>query len=66
VPECPTTEHVRNAYVLEAVDHVHPDKAYAEFDRWLRSVKAEAWAEGVEAGRPTRTSNPYLKEPTNG
>lgn len=72
----PTTEEVRDGYELNASDLCrqplgHRDH-YAEFDRWLaehdRQVKAEAWAEGFDAGHYTGDeprececkTNPYL------
>ena len=50
--------------------------AYAEFNRWLRQVKAEAWDEGFDAGERDAFDlnenpgyecipNPYRQEQTN-
>ena len=44
------------------------DEGYAEFDRWLAGVKADAWEAGYEAGDSDRywdkgaTRNPYRDE----
>ncbi len=55
----PTTEEVRHAHVgKQAVCVNHGDwiteeqwaEFGAEFDRWLASVKADAWEEGFDAG----------------
>lgn len=43
----PTTEQVRDAYLL------NPSRDRKEFQRWLRELKAEVWAEG-------RRANGYL------
>ena len=55
----PTTEEVRNQWACE------PDE-YAEFDRWLASVKAEAWDEGYAVDRRFNapTPNPYREAVT--
>ena len=52
----PTTERVRNSYANDIASYPKPanvfeaaaraDSAKEEFDRWLASVKAEAWEEG--------------------
>ena len=42
----PTTEEVKIKYCLASGNRVEtPD----EFDRWLNSIKAEAWEEGAES-----------------
>ncbi|MGN0100737.1 MAG: hypothetical protein ACI39C_07340 [Dietzia sp.] len=82
-PYTPTTDECRNAYlaiqqtldgmsVLAGKDHaVRPvDSLYAEFDRWLAGVKADAWLEGYQQGycvepRPDWANaheNPYQQE----
>ena len=49
----PTTEEVRSAYhYYGKYPELAPDDntvTGAEFDRWLRQVKAEAWAEGAQS-----------------
>ena len=45
----PTTKDVRESYTyfrgaIPTVEHE------AEFDRWLNSIKAAAWADGADAG----------------
>ena len=49
----PTTEQVREAWRTARHDPgVLPDDvAFAEFDRWLAQVKADAWHEGYNDGR---------------
>lgn len=44
----PTTTHVRDAYVRQMRDAfvASTGEHEAEFDRWLRQVQAQAWAEG--------------------
>jgi hypothetical protein len=44
----PTTGDVRARYVRDHGAHFVSD--WAEFDRWLAEVKAEAWEEGFDAG----------------
>lgn len=48
----PTTEQIKDAYRRDRVWEVHNGgKIYAaEFDRWLDSVKADAWDEGYRDG----------------
>ena len=67
----PTTEEVRHAilYVVERLEYQgHPLPGGVEgFDRWLTSVKAEAWDEGWDDGlndsqspeRVVFVANPY-------
>ena len=46
----PDTETVREQYTREQPPHIGTvSEKRAEFDRWLRQVKAEAWDECVEA-----------------
>lgn len=48
----PTTGEVRDGYVKQMMHWTLPqqeNKWKAEFDRWLESVKAEAWDEGKRA-----------------
>ena len=45
----PTTEDVRYAYATRMAP-VRDSERYAEFDRWLNEVKAEAWEVGANAG----------------
>lgn len=78
----PTTVEVRFAYTdrrdfdsqIGLGDGPGDEEAGAEFDRWLASVKAEAWDEGHSAGETDmfthymhgaghpETPNPYRKE----
>lgn len=76
----PTTEEVRETYADAHcpdlyVGHEDSCPADPEFDRWLATVKAEAWDEGHHAGRLNETyrdhtrnfwrtppTNPYRKE----
>jgi hypothetical protein len=79
----PTTEEVRSNYDPSIADrfqkffsnHEHRKEDYAEFskaidaefDRWLRKVKAKAWDEGYVSGfeedkRFGATPNPYESE----
>ena len=46
----PTTEEVRKAHVTSWFVP-EPERAVDEFDRWLASVRADAWDEGY-AARP--------------
>lgn len=47
----PTTDEVQRSYwrgtALRSAEHIKEDAA---FDRWLKQVKAKAWAEGFDAG----------------
>lgn len=63
----PTTDEVREAWV----DHVHIASRHplpcTEFDRWLASVKADAFDEALVAadsfiGNGGDTPNPYRKD----
>lgn len=46
-PYTPTTDEAREAYSITVINgDVLPERA-AEFDRWLASVKADVWDEGV-------------------
>jgi len=45
----PTTEEVRHQFVAaEWLSNGVPLATYEVFDRWLQSVKAEAWERGVD------------------
>ena len=46
----PTTEEVRDSYDYQFTLGMSDISRIAEFDRWLASVKAEAWEEGFNAG----------------
>lgn len=47
----PSTDEARVAYRGNASElGTSTEEAGAEFDRWLASVKAEAWDEGHDAG----------------
>ena len=46
----PDTEEVKIKYRLASGNGF---EAPAEFDRWLNSIKAEAWDEGAKAGLDT-------------
>ena len=56
----PTTDEIRELYIWGAEDRafVTETQAEEEFDHWLNSVLAEAWADGVENEIP----NPYRTE----
>ena len=67
----PTTEEVRERFIDGfPIDTwaVARDSVGQDFDSWLRQVKAEAWAEGFDAGHYTGDeprececkTNPYL------
>jgi len=61
----PDTEEVSNMYSSPSwVTLAEESERYEEFDRWLDSVKAEAWDEGWNAGAswPQDDTNPYRKE----
>ncbi len=59
----PSTDVVLAAYMECEKRHVRtPDeKAISAFDRWLETVRAEAWAEGHAAGEGSvkAKDNPY-------
>lgn len=63
----PTTEEVRAHYIYEPR---HAEVHAELFDRWLASVKAFAWAEGVMAksnsssifDRDVLAQNPYKRK----
>ena len=63
----PTTEEMRERFILGALRRRDLDKEVADWDAWLASVRAEAWDEGWDRGledssRPERTVfvvNPY-------
>lgn len=61
----PTTEEVRRAVYDQYDEGWDRQVARDSFDRWLRSVKAEAWAEGHAqaianiAWPKERQDNPY-------
>lgn len=69
----PTTEEVREAYLdrkdfedaVSFIERRGDEVATAEFDRWLATMKAEAWEQGYDAaplgGRP-RQENPYREQ----
>lgn len=67
----PPPDEVREMWVEPLCTSL--SSAYGEFDRWLASVKAEAWAEGYSSGQdsvytssdewPAATANPYREEP---
>lgn len=55
----PATDEVRALYVAGTPAHrVSIHSGYAEFDRWLASVKAEAWDEGAMASESLSCENP--------
>jgi hypothetical protein len=63
----PTTEYVREAYRLSewSAYSSNNDEAVPEFDRWLASVKADAFDEGalwsaVECGAISNEQNGFL------
>lgn len=53
----PTTDEMRDVYTWDrCVKHGRDDSLdtrtfRADFDRWLASVKADAWDEGFDVGR---------------
>ena len=62
----PTTEEVRNQYSgFSTSNSNHTGQVYlnfAEFDRWLAEVKAEAWQEGWDTKPPyQKINNPYQR-----
>lgn len=61
----PTTEEVRNQYSgLSTAHSNHAGQVYinfAEFDRWLAEVKAQAWEEGYDSGAERN----YMDSPSN-
>lgn len=71
----PTTEEVRDRYWINDGGFSDPEDA-KRFDRWLASVRADAWDEGEEAGESNAlawdgwryrsdyvvASNPYRSE----
>jgi len=70
----PTTELVRDTFAAmrARVPSQHIASAKAEFDTWLRQVKAEAWSEGWNASAeymsdayvgPDDYPNPYSDAP---
>lgn len=70
VPDTPTTEQIRSAWT-DPEPGVSDEQFYSAeaFDRWLATVKAEAWQEGFndgvdeeKYGYVTR-SNPYKDAP---
>lgn len=73
----PTTEEVRNAYIEDEFGIPRESHLIPGFERWLASVKAEAWQEGAlwaaveigtishaDAAWLTPGDNPYRKETT--
>lgn len=61
----PNTEEVRELYWAVSGLPRRDPKAWEEFDRWLRKVKAEAWAEGRDSAHWVSfegrfDDNPYL------
>lgn len=65
-----TTEEIRRLHALK-VPHDQREVRNTEFDRWLDSVKADAWDEGAFAAALSldhgghNADNPYRKEQTN-
>ena len=71
----PDTHTVRERYWIATVNKTifpgvdeYANSVRAEFDRWLRKVRAEAWDVGFEAGMsdcghvPEVCTNPYREE----
>jgi hypothetical protein len=67
----PTTAEVSHRYMLGAWEESGDTSGddVAQFDRWLASVKADAWDEGQDAGwlnysaySPPVIENPYRGE----
>jgi len=57
-----STSEVRNAFVNYARLSVY-DRG-ADFDDWLASVKAEAWAEGLKVGWEATSDRTHYDMPT--
>lgn len=64
----PTTGNVKNSYAWDIYSASFDDSRDAAFDRWLASVKAEAWDEGAAALYLSYTSewpeNPHRAAPS--
>lgn len=69
-PYTPTTEEIRERFILGAMRRRNLEQEVADWDAWLASVKAEAWDEGHRRGskegialsygrNPGRIVNPY-------
>lgn len=67
----PTTEDIRDGYSFYTGGYFNEttEEGYAEFDRWLRKVQAEAFNEGASAyglsfwdGDAGVVENPYRKD----
>lgn len=62
----PDTEEVRELYWAVSGLPRRDPKAWEEFDRWLRKVKAEAWDEAVDSASLEETeSRLYIYHDTN-
>ena len=64
----PTTERVRTSYACQRESIYGVEHDFAEFDRWLAEVKAQAWEEGYTQGSKDMydgdfpTPNPYRQQ----
>ena len=65
----PTTDDVRERYAEDYEPNngfvLRGDRDYAEFDRWLRTVKAEAWEEGRRSSAIYYPDEKRTEWPTN-
>ena len=60
----PDTEHVRTQYTQDHVSDAYESAYEAEFDRWLQTIKAQAWQDGHDTALINgQTKNPYEQEP---
>ena len=60
----PTTEQVRTSYACQRESIYGVEHDFAEFDRWLAEVKAQAWDEGYVSSDDYygEHDNPYRGE----
>ena len=60
----PDTEHVRTQYTQDHVSDANESAYEAEFDRWLKTIKAQAWQDGHDTALlHGQSKNPYNQEP---
>lgn len=60
----PSTEEVREMYWECSGEPRRGAKSWAEFDRWLASVKAEAHRDGYDTARQDLVSGAFVEGPT--
>lgn len=66
-PYTPTTEEIRERFILGAMRRRDLEQEVADWDAWFASVKAEAWEKGydacvIDSRKPVQdeaTENPY-------